>query len=64
MDNTFQVLGPKIWNVLPAFIRNLIGDDIQWFKAELDNYLSNLEDIPRLASCKMRRNLLIDILGF
>ena len=64
MDQTFQVTGPKLWNVLPAFIRNIMGENLAHFKSELDVYLSNLEDIPRMASSKLRHNSLIDILGF
>ena len=64
LEQTFQISGPKIWNVLPVFIRNLDGDDQSHFKSELDNYLMNFEDIPRVGHSKMRKNSLIDILGF
>ena len=64
MDQTFQIIGPKTWNVLPIFIRNLHENDVSYFKTELDTYLCNLEDIPRLGTTKLRINLLIDILGF
>ena len=64
LEQTFQISGPKIWNVLPVFIRNLDGDDQSHFKSELDKYLMNFEDIPRVGHSKMRKNSLIDILGF
>ena len=64
MDQTFQMIGPKIWNVLPVFIRNIVSGDITRFKSELDEYLSNMEDIPRIGYSKLRSNSLIEILGF
>ena len=64
MDQSFQISGPKLWNVLPVFIRNIMGENLARFKSELDEYLSNLEDIPRMGSSKLRCNSLIDILGF
>ena len=63
-DQSFQVSAPKIWNSLPIFIRNLHENDVSYFKTELDTYLCNLEDIPRLGTTKLRKNSLIDILGF
>ena len=63
MDQTFQVTGPNIWNVLPEFIRNIDGEDLTRFKTALDSYLMNLEDVPRVGSYKMRKNSLIGILG-
>ena len=64
MDQTFQVSGPKIWNMLHVFIYNIDGDDFIRFKTALDNHLMNLQDIQRVGSCKMRKNSLINILGF
>ena len=53
LEQTFQISGPKIWNVLPTFIRNLDGDDLPHFKTELDKYLMNFEDTPRVGYSKM-----------
>ena len=64
LEQTFQVSGPRIWNVLPVFTRNLDGDDLIRFKTKLDKYLMNFEDIAPVGTSKMRKNSLIDILGF
>ena len=64
MDQMFQIMGPEIFNVLPVFIRNLSENDAPHFKTELDLYLSNLEDIPRLGTSKHRKNSVVDILRF
>jgi hypothetical protein len=43
-EQTFQVNGPKLFNSLPANIRNLTKCSIEDFKMALDKYLENIPD--------------------
>ena len=47
-ENSFQIIGPKLFNLLPAKIRNLSKCSIDEFKAELDQYLEKIPDEPKL----------------
>ena len=48
-SNSFQVLGPKLFNSVPSEIRNLTGVSKEVFKTHLDKYLSLLPDHPAVA---------------
>ena len=45
-DNFLSVKGPKLFNILPASIRNSLGSDILAFKKNLDKFLSTVPDEP------------------
>ena len=53
---SFQVRGPEIFNCLPPFLREIeLCKDT--YKQKLDNYLSLLDDIPRIsAGSKLHSN--------
>ena len=48
-EQTFQVNGPKLFNSLPANIRNLTKCSIEDFKMALDKYLENIPDEPSVS---------------
>ena len=45
-DCTLAVKGGQIFNLLPAYIRNINSDDVALFKRELDIYLNEIPDEP------------------
>ena len=45
-DNSFAVVGPKLWNILPASIKN--EDIITSFKASVYSFFSRYPDTPPL----------------
>ena len=45
-DQTFQVHGPQLFNVLPPEIRNVTGCSIDDFKSKLDKFLERVPDEP------------------
>ena len=47
-ENSFQVVGPKLFNSLPANIRNKSKCSIDDFKFVLDQFLSKIPDEPKL----------------
>ena len=48
-DNSFQSLGPKLFNALPKELRNITKVTVDDFKQELDNYLKQIPDEPKIA---------------
>jgi hypothetical protein len=47
-NRSFQVTGPRVFNSLPASIRDLSGVSPDTFKLKLDQYLTNLPDQPSI----------------
>ena len=47
-ENSFQIAGPKLFNCLPAQIRNTTKCSIDDFKFKLDQYLAKIPDEPKL----------------
>ena len=47
-ENSFQVVGPKLFNCLPAKIRNTSKCSTEEFKMILDQYLAKIPDEPKL----------------
>ena len=47
-ENSFQIAGPKLFNCLPAQIRNTTKCSIDDFKFKLDQYLARIPDEPKL----------------
>ena len=48
-ENSLSVKGAKIFNLLPAEIRNINSDKVQHFKTKLDEFLRNVPDEPTIA---------------
>jgi hypothetical protein len=48
-EQTFQVNGPKLFNSLPAKIRNITRCSVDDFKMALDQYLETIPDEPRVS---------------
>ena len=47
-DQSFQMHGPKLFNSLPAKLRNKTKCSIDDFKTELDQYLEKIPDEPKI----------------
>ena len=47
-DNSFQIVGPRLFNSLPTNIRNKTKCSIDEFKFLLDQFLSKIPDEPKL----------------
>ena len=48
-EQTFQVNGPKLFNSLPAKIRNISNCSVDDFKTALDKYLEKIPDEPSVS---------------
>ena len=57
-DASFSVLGPRLWNTLPAYITRVA--DFEQFKIQLTNYLFTIPDRPPVAgyTCQNSNSLL------
>ena len=47
-ENSFQIIGPRLFNCLPSNIRNKTKCSIDDFKFLLDQFLSKIPDEPKL----------------
>ena len=47
-ENSFQIVGPRLFNCLPQNIRNLRKCSIEEFKSKLDEYLARIPAEPKL----------------
>ncbi len=47
-DDNYMVNGPRLFNSLPRHIRDLENCSLNCFKNELDRYLDNIPDQPRV----------------
>ena len=47
-NSSFSVRGPRLFNALPASIRNMTGCTVDSFKRSLDRYLSTVPDEPQV----------------
>ena len=47
-ETSFGVIGPRLFNILPAYIRNISGCNINMFKNRLDNFLATVPDEPQI----------------
>ena len=45
-EQTFQVNGPQLFNILPPYLRNLTKCPAEIFKEKLDQYLMKVPDEP------------------
>ena len=45
-EQTFQVNGPQLYNILPANVRNMTRCSIDDFKMKLDKFLEGIPDEP------------------
>ena len=48
LDQVFQVHGPKLFNCLPARIRNISKIGLDEFKSALDKWLESIPDQPKI----------------
>ena len=47
-ENSFQVMGPHLFNILPSKIRNMTKCSVDEFKFSLDQYLTKIPDEPNV----------------
>ena len=52
-ESSIGVKGARIFNLLPAHIRNISSDNVDEFKKNLDSFLSDIPDQPTIA-CRGR----------
>ena len=53
---SFGLRGPRLFNILPAYIRNISGCSVDSFKRRLDRYLATVPDEPQIRGyTSMRR---------
>lgn len=64
-ESSFNVRGPRLFNKMPACIRNMSYCKIDKFKSELDNHLKTLPDTPLVQGyqkyCARVSNSLLDL---
>ena len=46
-ENSFAVKAGLLFNLMPAFVQNPVGGDVNGFKTILNTYLSEVPDQPR-----------------
>ena len=51
-ENSFHVHGPRLFNCLPAQLRNMTGCLVDEFKMQLDLVLAKIPDEPRVSGCE------------
>ena len=49
-EASFQVSGPRLFNIMPKDIREMTGCSIDQFKEKLDMFLCQVPDVPRVGS--------------
>ena len=47
-DCSLAIKGAKLFNLLPAYIRNIDSEDVTLFRYELDSFLSGIPDEPTI----------------
>ena len=52
---SFKMQGPRLFNTIPGYLRNLSGCSKKKFKSELDKYLSRIPDESLMPGCTMMR---------
>ena len=58
-DASFAVLGPRLWNTIPAYLTRVA--DFEQFKIQLTNYLFTIPDRPPIAGyIRQNSNSLLD----
>ena len=48
-ESSIGVKGARIFNLLPAHIRNVNADNVDSFKKSIDSFLTNIPDQPTIA---------------
>ena len=51
-ENSFQVHRPRVFNFLPAHLRNMTKCSVDEFKMQLDLILAKFPDEPRVSGCE------------
>ena len=49
-ESSFQVHGPKLFNSLPKYLRDMTKCDVTEFKEKLDVFLSKIPDEPKIGT--------------
>lgn len=66
-EASFAVRGPRTFNSLPQHLRNLTGCGPLSFKRQLDRFLSNVPDEPRIEGytgfCRRESNMIVHMVG-
>ncbi len=52
MEQSFCIEGPKLFNSLPKYLRDLKGVSLDKFKKGLDSFLSQIPDEPQITMPK------------
>ena len=52
---SFRMLGPRLFNTIPSYLRNLTGCSKDKFKTELDKYLFRVPDEPLMPGYTIMR---------
>ena len=62
--NSMATFGPRLFNHLPATVRNISGCSLSVFKRALDSHLATIPDEPRVPKlvryCRKSSNSMID----
>ena len=66
-EASFSVMGPRLFNSMPARIRNMNKCSTECFKRNLDNYLTTVPDEPQIQGYTSQRraesNSLLDMIA-
>ena len=67
-ENSFPIKGPRLFNCIPAYLRDISRCDVDRFKTALDSWLSGIPDEPHVPGyTAMRRattNSILDMWRF
>ena len=62
-ENSFNIKGPRLFNITPPDVRNLTVCTVDTFKCHLDQFLTTIQDHPRLhgytGQCQTETNSII-----
>ena len=50
--NSFTVNGPRLYNLLPVDLRDMINEPTETFKRKLDAFIENIPDHPQVPGYK------------
>ena len=66
-DQQITCIGVRLFNLMPKSIRNITEKDVNYFKQELDKFLTNIPDEPNILGHQYQRrsktNSLVDMIG-
>ena len=66
-DQQITSIGVRLFNLMPKYIRNICGKDVNCFKNALDKFLTKIPDEPHILGQQYQRrsksNSLVDMIG-